>query len=206
MPKSTHIHAVLIRSGMSEWDESGRLVGRADLPLAPEGLEAVGEASRGLDGVTLSSILHGPDQCSVATAEAYARVTAGKLREVADLADVDLGLWEGLLRGEVEEKFQKAYRRWIEDPGEVVVPEGEPIADAQARIVGGLSRTLEKLRQPDPGVGIVLRPIAYGLVRCWLLGRPVSELWALTASPATEWHEVARSRLKEARVSVGTGH
>lgn len=205
MAKHINFNVVLIRSGLSDWDLCGRLVGQADLPLGDDGLEAVASASGALDGATLSTILHGPDQCSVATAEAYARVTGGKLKRVDGFEDVDLGLWEGLLRADLEEKFPKAFRRWEEEPGDVIVPEGEPLVEAQARLVSAMGRSLEKLRSPDPGVGVVLRPMSYGLVRCWVSGVPISRLWAMTDSPSHEWHELARERLRGAREGVGTG-
>lgn len=205
MAKPTQFNVVLVRSGLSDWDLCGRLVGQADLPLGDAGLEGVASASVALDGANLSMILHGPDQCSVATAEAYARITGAKLKRVDDLADVDLGLWEGMLRDDLEEKFPKAFRRWEEEPGEVMVPEGEPITDAQHRLIAAMGRVLEKLRNPDPGVGIVLRPMAYGLVRCWMSGQPVSELWSMSDTPTYEWHEVSRDRLREAREGVATG-
>ncbi|MGP1273564.1 MAG: histidine phosphatase family protein [Phycisphaerales bacterium] len=205
MPKRTHFNIVLIRSGLSDWDLCGRLVGQADLPLGEAGLAGVASASVALDGANLSVIMHGPDQCSIGTAEAYSRVTGAKLREVDDLADVDLGLWEGMLRSDLEEKFPKAFRRWEDEPSEVMVPEGEPIAEAQHRLVAAMGRSLEKLRSPDPGVGIVLRPMAYGLVRCWLSGVPISQLWSMADAPSYEWHELSRDRLRGAREGVGTG-
>lgn len=199
MAKSEHINVLLIRSGENEWDRCGRLAGKADLPLCEQARKDLADASARLDGVDLSIVLHADDQCSEATASMYARVVWCKARLVEDLADMDLGLWEGLRGQDLEEKAPTAYREWRENPLNVQVPEGESVMEASGRISAGLARAIEKLRSPDPGVGVVLRPIAYGLIRCWLTGRPVSELWEVMEGPPAEWHEVSRVKLRQAR-------
>ncbi|HED53274.1 MAG TPA: histidine phosphatase family protein [Phycisphaerales bacterium] len=205
MAKPEQINVMLIRSGASEWDRCGRLVGQADLPICKSSRNEVDESSAMLNGAELRVILHAADQCSTATASAYAQVTGAKTKVVEELADVDLGLWEGLRTEELEEKFPKAYREWRDNPANVIVPEGETLVGAGARITGGLAKALDKLRAPDPGVGVVLRPMAYGLVRCWLTGRPISELWKAMDGPAAEWHEVTRSQLRQAREESRVG-
>ena len=205
MAKPEQINVMLIRSGASEWDRCGRLVGQADLPICESSRNEVDESSAMLHGAELRVILHAADQCSTATASAYAQVTGAKTKLIEELADVDLGLWEGLRTEELEEKFPKAYREWRDNPANVIVPEGETLAGASVRISRGLAKALDKLRAPDPGVGVVLRPMAYGLVRCWLTGRPISELWEAMDGPAAEWHEVTRSQLRQTREESRVG-
>ncbi len=72
-------------------------------------------------------------------------------REIDDLADVDLGLWEGMRGQDLEEKAPKAYREWRENPLNVQVPEGEPMMKP-AEDLGWRRGAIEKLRAPDPGV------------------------------------------------------
>src|SRR5690606_15052333 len=96
MAKPEQINVLLIRSGESEWDRTGRLVGKADLPLCEKAKQELVDASSMLDGVDLSIVLHAADQCSASTAAMFARVVGCKTREIDDLADMDLGLWEGL--------------------------------------------------------------------------------------------------------------
>jgi broad specificity phosphatase PhoE len=199
MAKPEQINVLIIRSGQSDWDITGRLVGQADLPLCDQAKSDLAETSSLLDGAELSCILHAPDQCSKSTADAYARVTGAKAKLIEALADIDLGLWEGLRGEDLEEKAPKAYRGWRENPANVIVPEGESLVEASGRISVALAKALEKLRAPDPGVGVVLRPMAYGLIRCWLTGRPVNELWEVMEGPAAEWHELSRAQLRQTR-------
>lgn len=205
MGKPDTYNIVLIRCGPTDWDESGRVVGRVDLPLAGDCSERLSGILSGLEGAELSSVLHGPDQCLLATAEAVARVTGGKLRKVAELSDVGMGLWEGLREQELEDKFPSAYREWREHPMNVSVPEGEPLTEATERLVSAIGRAVEKLRHPDPGVGIVLRPMSYELVRAWLNGAELQRSEIAPAGSQHEWFEVTRARLKEAREGASVG-
>jgi probable phosphoglycerate mutase len=203
MAKSEVLNVVLVRTGASEWDRMGRLSGRADLPLCPSGGDELCRRVGEFDGTELSHVLHGPDQCSVGTAEALSRVTGAKTREVEGLAELDLGLWEGLRIEELEDKFPRTYREWLEDPSRVRVPEGEPLTEAVIRLASAIGRTCEKLRGTDPGVGVVLRPMAYGLVRCWIRGQGYAGMWPMASGPWFEWHELPRLRLREAKLGVG---
>ncbi|MEO0631227.1 MAG: histidine phosphatase family protein [Planctomycetota bacterium] len=205
MGKRDSYNVVLIRCGPTDWDADGRIVGRIDLPLAADSSLWLSDLLAGLEGADLSCVMHGSDQCLLATAEAVARVTGGKLKRVPELVDVGMGLWEGLREQELEEKFPSAHREWRENPSNVSIPEGEPLRDAGRRLVSTIGRTLEKLRNPDPGVGIVLRPISYEVVRAWLTGTDVDGGAFSAEGPAHVWHEVERARLREAREGAGVG-
>ncbi|MEL6497957.1 MAG: histidine phosphatase family protein [Planctomycetota bacterium] len=205
MAKKSAYNVVLIRSGFTDWDVAGRVAGRIDLPLASGDASGLGRVVNSLEGVELSSVLHGPDQCLLATAEAVARTTGGKLRKVADLVDVGMGLWEGLREQELEDKFPSAHREWRDHPLNVSVPEGEPLSEATHRLVGAIGRTLEKLRHSDPGVGIVLRPMSFELVRAWITPTEGPAAGSTEADHVCEWHELSRERLREAREGAGVG-
>jgi len=194
MAKSTDIRLLLVRTGATEWEAAGRLCGTCDLPLSGEGRRVVKEAVAGVTGAEISVVLCGPDEASVETARALAERTGAKVRELDDLAEVGLGLWEGMLASEVEEKYPTAYRQWKDDPASVTPPEGESLAEAEERIIGGLSRGLSKAKG---ATGVVLRPMAHALVRGRLLKVPASRVWAMMdESPAVEWHSARGDELK----------
>ena len=50
MGKPEHINVLIIRSGQSEWDRTGRLAGQADLPLCEQSKLELQDASSLLDG------------------------------------------------------------------------------------------------------------------------------------------------------------
>jgi len=174
MPKPRSFRVILIRSGSTEWDLSGRLSGSADHPMCAAGAESLAETIRGLNLGEVASVLHGPDEASTASAAIIADLSRTKARSKDGLAEVNLGLWEGLLPSDLEERHPTVYARWLEDPSSVSVPEGEPLAEAEERIVGAFLKATEKVAH-EATVVVVLRPMAWALMRNRLLGRLLSE-------------------------------
>lgn len=207
MAKSNEIRVLLVRTGETEWERAGRLAGATDVPLTDEGRAAARRAADGLGDAHLSAILCGPDEASQVTAQELARVTGAKVRVVESLGEINLGLWEGLLASELEEKCPRAYRQWIEDPASVQVPEGENLDQARSRILESLSRSLGKASNGSGGgVGVVLRPVALALVACEWTGTPTKDLWSIIRTgPATQWRTVQRERFRPARARARAG-
>lgn len=198
MAKSNEIRVLLVRTGETEWEKAGRLAGATDVPLSEAGRDAVRRTAESLADARLSTIYCGPDEASQVTAQELARVTGGKVRIVEELGEINLGLWEGLLASELEEKCPTAYRQWMEDPASVLVPEGENLEDARARIMESLARALD--RAGNGAVGVVLRPVAMALVACELTGTPTRSLWSMMRTgPATQWRTIHRETIRAAR-------
>lgn len=186
----------LVRTGATDWELAGRLAGGVDVPLctaAAADCPAIAQEAAA-DAPTL--VLHAEDQASTATARAICGQTGAKSKELEDLAEINLGLWAGLTHAALEERSPTIWRRWREDPTAVSVPEGEQVEAAADRVVSSLIRALSKQR-PGASVVVVLRPIAYGMVRCWLDAMPLSLLWrAIESGPRVERREVPKDRLR----------
>lgn len=192
---------LLVRVGETPWDDTHRLAGATDLPLSNKGVDELGELCRALDGPLLHAVACGPDEASLATASAIAEHRGGKVKQLESLSEVCLGLWEGRLVGELEEKFPRAFGQWMDDPGSVIPPEGEPLIEARERLVGGLVRLLEKAR-PDAGEGIavVLKPLAMGVVRSVIEDAPSRRVFELSRqTPRAEWMTMSRAGLRGLR-------
>lgn len=170
MSKTKPITLLLMRTGDTSWDREERIVGGVDLPLA-DGVSEVSETT------SPALVLCGPDECSRSSAEALAERYGVKVRSLDGLADVGMGLWEGVTFDELRERCPSAFKQWRERPDTISVPEGESLAAASDRICSEIHRAAMKAKGDHPVVMAVLRPMAYGLVRALLLGRDDSELW-----------------------------
>lgn len=168
------------------------------MPVCPEAKAEVNGAIADLKHV--AAVITGPDEASRETGRLLAKQCGVKSRAVESLHEVDVGLWEGLLPTELEDKFPTAYRQWKEDPGSVVVPGGEGVAEAADRIIGAFARAVERSADNGRVVIVVLKPIARGLVLCWLDGVALTGLWPMVESASvTERREVPRTLLEERR-------
>ncbi|MHC4064772.1 MAG: histidine phosphatase family protein [Planctomycetota bacterium] len=160
------ISIVLVPWGLTEWGASGRLATRTPLPLSQEGAEQAVQWANELAGRELAAVYCGDEHTARETAELMAQRAEVRLKTQPGLEEVDHGLWEGLTMAQVESRFPKIYRRWVEDPTSVCPPEGEPLKDASDR----LKRSLEQIARKYKGgaVAIVLGPVALALTRCHL--------------------------------------
>jgi len=123
-----------------------------------------------------------------------------KVRVLEDLAEVDLGLWEGLLSDDLVDRYPKTYKAWAVDPSSVDVPEGERFDEARARALDQLGRGLLRLavKSNHPAVGVVVRPLMYGILRSRLLDRNTKDIWSLAKDPiGAEWHVIEPSRVEK---------
>lgn len=129
---------LLIRHGESVLGAQNRYAGRLDPPLTAEGRRDVERLRRRflrfqVDHVFSSDLL----RCRE-TAELLATgsdvVCTGRLREM------DFGAWEGLTPDECLRLSPSLYRRWLEDPGSVAPPGGEPLACLAGRVLSFADR------------------------------------------------------------------
>ena len=164
----------VFRCGATAWAREGRLHSWTDLPLADDGRAAVeGDAAR-LRGARPATIYHPVDEAATETATILAGMLSARKKGVDDLAEPNLGLFEGMLPKELSERHPKRFKQWEDDPLSLVPPEGEPIADARTRLLGAIARLGRKSRAAE--IGIVLHPIALAMLKCWFADRPASDL------------------------------
>lgn len=196
MAKSDDIQVAWIVTALNRWEATGRLAGAADLPWCPEGQRAALDAAATLREGELNLVFHAPDESSEQTAQAFAATTGAKLKAVEELSEVGLGLWEGMLAKDAEEKFASSYRQWVEDPSSVTPPGGESLAEAEERLIGALARHLSKTK-PGAVLGVVLHPLAMGIVRCWRRALPLSGAAGVAQGcTGVEWDTISRESLR----------
>lgn len=196
MAKIASHRVLLIRSGQTDWDLAGRLQGSTDLPLSPAGRCEVEAEVAEFGEAGLSVVLCAPDEASQQTAAIWSK--GAKVVVIPGLSEPNVGLWEGILRSELEDRYCRAGRQWGDDPSCVTPPEGESLESAAARLLPALGKALSRVkgRRADDalpaGLGLVLRPIAQSIVRCSVSDLPSSELCAMIRNrPSPEWVEFA---------------
>ena len=167
----------LIKCGETTWDVEGRLHGRSDLPLSIDGRTSVTADVAAASQCRMTTVFHPSDDAAIETAQIVADAAAGKPKVVAELADPDLGVLEGMTAQDFADRFPKRFKQWQEDPLSLTPPEGEQLVDARGRLFAAISRLAKRARSEE--IGVVLHPVALGLLRCWLADRPAADLWSM---------------------------
>ncbi|MCC3411911.1 MAG: histidine phosphatase family protein [Microcoleus sp. PH2017_29_MFU_D_A] len=123
---------ILVRHGKSTYNQERRIQGRLDKSILTEagraGAKQVGDI---LSSITFDAAYTSPLQRAKETAEIIlSRLTnPPQLQPTDKLMEIDLPLWEGMLRQEAIDQFPEAYQQWQQHPDKfsmkIPSPEGE---------------------------------------------------------------------------------
>ena len=173
---------ILVRSAGTAWhagaptEDESRIQGTVPLPLSEEGMAVLRDVAEKVRQLGPACLVSSGNESSGTTAAYLADLCGIKAKKLAELRELDCGVWQGLRVGEIKERFGRAYKQWRQDPTSVRPPQGEALEAAAVRV----ERALEQIRKKHKGktVVIVAAYIVAGLVECLITGRPLGELWA----------------------------
>lgn len=170
---------VLVRHGETDYNRADVFRGRVDLHLNQQGIEQALAAARYLSGLAFEAFYSSPLKRSMETAAAISAPHDGEPAPLDRFIDVDYGLWSGKSVEEVREGWPEEFRLWVEDPGKVVFPEGEALAEVRKRLEEGL----DALAGEHSGrVLLVGHKVINRLIVCIALGLPTSGIWRIEQS------------------------
>ncbi len=167
---------LLVKAGRTEWDESRRLMGTLAIPLSEEGVREVRQAFGDAADLDAQEVCSSFSLCALQTARILARRIDKPLRRIEGLEEVDLGMWQGLLEGELKRRHRRTWAVWCRSPLEVLPPRGEWLQDAYGRLV----ETLEGLflhYGKEGAVAVVVPPMAHQLLLCYLKDVGPGNFW-----------------------------
>lgn len=180
------LQIVLIRPGITDFDEQGRIQGTLDIPLNEQGREQVQRMATELAPLGIESIFCSDSQPSVETAEILAEALDAKVKRMTNMQNLDQGLWQGMLIEEVRQKQPKVYRQWQERPDCICPPEGEMLSAARERVHAAMARLVKKHKSGKVAI-VVPQPLAC-LIRCFFGCGELGNLWK--SCPEREQWEV----------------
>jgi len=167
----------LVRHGQSLWNAERRYQGRMNSALSPLGRSQAARLARALAGVPLAAIYSSPLIRAWDTALVIAAPHRLSVAPVADLHEIDLGVWEGLTEGEITQRFGDVVARRRRDPEHVVPPEGESLHKVQARALRAMQEILA--RHDDATIAVVAHGAVNKMVLLSALDAPLSSYWRI---------------------------
>jgi len=134
------LELVLVRHGLTDWNEEGRLLGRLDIGLNERGHAQADRVAQTLRGRAVTAVISSPQRRTRETAEPIACEHGLDVQIEHALDEVWVGSWQGKtlkeLRGDPD------LERLIEDPT-YVCDAIEPAAQVQVRVVAAVERLRE---------------------------------------------------------------
>jgi len=179
---------VLVPWGSTDWGEAGRLSARTPLTLNAHGARQAAKWANELAGRELSAVYCAAEATSRQVAEVLSRRAEVKLKTLDGLEEVDVGLWEGLTPKQIEVRYPKVFKMWMDNPSVVCPPDGELLGDAADRLIAAVHRVTKKTRGAT--AAIVLGPLALAAIRSKLEHGHADHLHSMKSSDPV-WYRVA---------------
>jgi broad specificity phosphatase PhoE len=148
MPSSS-LRLLLLRHGLTDWNETGRLLGRIEVGLNQRGIAQAEAAAEALRNCPLHAVLSSPQRRTQETAAPLATSHGISVQTEPALDEVWLGRWQGKTLDEISE--DPDLHRYIEDPT-YVCDAIEPTPQVQGRVVA----LVERLRAEATGQTVAL--------------------------------------------------
>jgi len=115
-----------IRHGETTYNAEGRLQGQSELPVLSDLGRRQSEATaRALIGKPIEAIYASPLRRAFETAEIIAQALRREIRTDPRLKEIDVGIFQGRLRGDLEKDHAEALVRWLSGDPDYVIPGGE---------------------------------------------------------------------------------
>lgn len=168
---------LIIRPGSTDYEQQRRIRGRLDIPLNQQGRDEVEQILESLRARNLTPrmIFCSPCRPARETAGMLGKALRVKVKEVPQLRNLNYGLWQGMCINEVRTKQPKVYRQWQDQPDYTCPPEGEMLADAEARLHDALAK-IAKVQRDGCVALVVPEPLATVLHR-FLTHDNLGNLW-----------------------------
>ncbi|HEX3829903.1 MAG TPA: histidine phosphatase family protein [Sporichthyaceae bacterium] len=144
---------VVWRHGRTTWNLAGRFQGQSDVPLDEVGHEQARRSARILAALEPAGIVSSDLGRASATAAELARLTGHPVHLDPGLRETYLGTWQGLTRGEVEERFPSEEGAWLR--GELERRGGgESMPEVAERAVRAVRQAFDQLGPDDTLVAV----------------------------------------------------
>ena len=174
------MNLLLVRHGLTDWNEEGRLLGRIDVGLNARGREQVATLAEILGQLPIARVVSSPQQRALETATPIADGLGLAVETDTGIDEVWLGRWQGKLIAEV--RGDPDLERYLEDPT-YECDAIEPIVSVQERMVA----VTERLRVENEGETVVLvshgDPLRVSLTH--YLSMPIADYRRLSAENAS---------------------
>jgi probable phosphoglycerate mutase len=158
----------LVRHGATRLSAEDRFAGATDIDLSGEGRSQAERLARRLADDDVKAVYCSPLARTRDTAAILAAPHALAPIEQDGLREIDHGHWEGLTRGEVEQRFADEYARWEEDPFTFAPEGGESGVSVLARALPAIREVI--VRHAGERVLVVSHKATIRLVISSLLG------------------------------------
>ncbi len=166
---------ILIRHGLTYWNNLFRYQGHTDIELNEEGIAQAQAAKRKLVRYKLEAIYSSDLSRAVQTAQIIAAPHGLPVKTYPQLREINFGVWEGLTYQDLEQRFPELLKTWVDSPHLLAVPGGETFMAVQERALKCIYELVSYHQQGN--IAVVTHGGTIATLICGLLNEPISTMW-----------------------------
>jgi broad specificity phosphatase PhoE len=175
---------VLVRHGVTPWNEEGRVQGHVETSLSARGRRQAELVASRLAGISFDAAYASDLPRCVETAETILASHSMQLRRTPDLREQGYGEWEGRVFREIQRDDPVLYDALMKHPTDFIPPGGEGIPALLERVGRFVSATRE-IHGPDETLLIVGHMGSVQALLVCLLGLPKDFITRFMLRPAS---------------------
>jgi len=166
---------ILIRHGETEWSYQKRYCGFTDIDLNEKGRWQARKLLKRLS----KEKLHKAYSSDMKRTLQFAKIVLKDMpvEELSHLREINFGIFEGLTYQDVMEKHPLVYRKWLENPLDIIIPQGESLNSLAGRVRKALRRILSQNSNKTVAVFTHGGPIR--VILCDIFKVDLKEIWQI---------------------------
>jgi len=129
---------ILIRHGITDWNEQKKYSGFMDISLNARGKTQARRLHKRLKVVQFHKIYCSDRKRAIQTAKIIFKGMG--LKKVPSLKEIGFGCFEGYTYDELLEKYPIIYKKWLDTPSRVKIPKAEKQVDFRRRVLKAFKR------------------------------------------------------------------
>lgn len=156
-----------VRHGETDWNVQKKIQGTTDIPLNENGLRQARELADKLvkEEYKIDCAYTSPQVRAQVTAQTAATALGIPCIVLSDLAEMDLGRWEGDNWPNIEKEYGQSYHRWNSHRRYMSTPDGECYNEVLRRVFRALEHIM---KQGKDNVLVVTHSAIIMSLRCYL--------------------------------------
>lgn len=141
---------ILIRHGVTDWNQEKKYSGFTDIGLNPDGKKQVKKLSQRLKRQEIHKVYSSDRKRALQSARIIFKQM--RITLVPGIREMHFGIFEGLTYKRIMRQYPEIYRKWLKHPFGAGIPEGETLADFQKRVTGSIKKITSMNRNKTTAV------------------------------------------------------
>lgn len=162
----------IVRHGQTTWNIEKRIQGHANADLTETGRQQADLIARRLKNEEIDAIYCSDLDRARITAEKIGLLNGAKVIVDKELREMSFGVWEGMLFSDVEKKYPKEFKEWMEKPEVLKIPKGEDLYSLRDRMERVITRIMSQHKGKN--ILIVSHGTALKTLVLYLLSMPLT--------------------------------